>query len=70
MRFRRGFHLPLTPKDLRHLLWSSIDNADSKDLDQVEYAEKLPGGKTRVMVGIADVDAFVPKGSPLDVRTH
>ncbi len=55
-------------KDLRHLLWSSIDNADSKDLDQVEYAEKLPNGKTRVLVGIADVDAFVPKGSPLDVH--
>ncbi len=55
-------------KDLRHLLWSSIDNADSKDLDQVEYAEKLPEGNTRILVGIADVDAFVPKGSPLDVH--
>ena len=55
-------------KDLRHLLWSSIDNADSMDLDQVEFAEKLPDGNTRVLVGIADVDAFVPKGSPLDVH--
>lgn len=55
-------------KDLRHLLWTSIDNADSKDLDQVEYADKLSDGNTRVLVGIADVDAFVPKGSPLDVH--
>lgn len=62
--------LPTTPntKDLRHLLWSSIDNADSMDLDQVEYAETLPDGNTRVLVGIADVDAFVPKDSPMDVH--
>lgn len=62
--------LPITAntKDLRHLLWSSIDNVDSTDLDQIEYVEALPGGKTRVLVGIADVDAFVPKNSPLDVH--
>lgn len=62
--------LPATSntKDLRHLLWSSIDNADSMDLDQVEYAEALPDANTRVMVGIADVDAFVTKDSPLDVH--
>src|SRR5271156_351644 len=52
--------------DLRNLLWSSIDNDTSKDLDQIEVAERLPNGEVRVMVGIADVDAFVPKDSPID----
>ena len=53
-------------RDLRSLLWSSIDNDTSRDLDQVEVAERQPGGGIRVMVGIADVDAFVPKNSPID----
>jgi len=53
-------------RDLRGLLWSSIDNDTSKDLDQIEVAERLPNGDVKVMVGIADVDAFVAKDSPLD----
>src|SRR5215218_9286281 len=53
-------------RDLRELLWSSIDNADSRDLDQVEVAEQLPSGEIRLLIGIADVDAAVPAGSAID----
>src|SRR6266851_1950505 len=53
-------------RDLRNLLWSSIDNDTSRDLDQIEVAQKQPDGSTKVMIGIADVDAFVPFGSPID----
>jgi exoribonuclease-2 len=51
--------------DLRHLAWCSIDNDDSRDLDQLSVAEG-PSTGTRVRVAIADVDAFVPHGSPVD----
>jgi exoribonuclease-2 len=52
--------------DLRGLLWSSIDNDTSKDLDQIEWAEQLPDGRIRVLVGVADVDARVSKGTVID----
>jgi exoribonuclease-2 len=53
-------------QDLRSLLWSSIDNDTSRDLDQIEWAEKLPDGRIRVLVGVADVDLRVHKGSVID----
>ena len=52
--------------DLSNLLWVSIDNDDSLDLDQTTTAEALPDGKTRIYVAVADVDALVKKGMRLD----
>jgi exoribonuclease II len=60
--------LPGTARDLRSLLWSSIDNDSSLDLDQVEYVERLPDGSMRILVGIADVDSLVPQGTATDRR--
>jgi len=53
-------------QDLRALLWSSIDNDTSKDLDQIEWAERLADGRIRVLVGVADVDERVHKSSLID----
>lgn len=60
--------VPQSPaiRDLRNLLWSSIDNDTSRDLDQIEVAERLPNGEMKILVGIADVDAFVAKSTPID----
>jgi len=52
--------------DLRALAWSSVDDAASRDLDQIEVAEPLPAGATRLHVGIADVDARVARDSAVD----
>jgi len=54
-------------RDLRSLLWSSIDNDTSRDLDQAEAAERVNGG-IRVLIAIADVDSDVPVGSPIDAH--
>ena len=55
-------------RDLRTLLWSSIDNDTSRDLDQIEVAERISNGDVRVMIGIADIDAFVSKLTAIDVH--
>jgi VacB/RNase II family 3'-5' exoribonuclease len=57
-------------EDLRGRPWSSIDNTESRDLDQIEIAEQLPDGNIRLTVGIADVDVLVPKGTPLDLHAY
>lgn len=56
---------PAGSRDLRKLAWTSIDNPESRDLDQIEVVEPTARG-VRLFVGIADVDAFVAKGSPVD----
>jgi ribonuclease R len=53
-------------RDLRDLLWCSIDNDDSRDLDQLTVAAGLAGGATKILVAIADVDAVVKKSTALD----
>jgi len=57
-------------RDMRHLNWSSIDNYDTEDLDQIECCEAGPAGEIFVRVGIADVDAYVPKGSSSDMHAR
>ena len=53
-------------RDLRGLPWCSIDNDDSRDLDQLTVAEALPGDRVRIRVAVADVSAAVAPGSALD----
>jgi exoribonuclease-2 len=55
-------------RDLRTLLWSSIDNRESRDLDQVEYCERLADDSIRLRLGVADVAYLVAKGSAIDMR--
>jgi VacB/RNase II family 3'-5' exoribonuclease len=53
-------------RDLRDLLWASIDNDDSLDLDQLTVAETMPGDKVRILVAVADVGLLVEDGSAID----
>lgn len=55
-----------TIRDLRTLPWVSIDNDDSRDLDQISAGEALEGGATRIWVAIADVDALIRTDTPID----
>lgn len=53
-------------RDLKNLLWCSIDNDSSRDLDQLTVAEAMPHGAVKVLVAIADVDSLVKKLSAID----
>jgi ribonuclease R len=55
-----------TSRDLRGLLWASIDNDDSLDLDQVTVAEALPGDQVKILVAVADVDSLVKNGTAIN----
>jgi exoribonuclease-2 len=61
-----GARDPSGIRDLTDLLWASIDNDDSRDLDQLTVAEALPGDKVKIRVAVADVDALVQNGSAID----
>ncbi len=63
---KRPAAAPEQCRDLRSLLFCSIDNEDSKDLDQLTFAERANEGRTTLWIAIADVDALVPKDSPID----
>ena len=57
-------------RDLRGLLWASIDNDDSRDLDQLSAAEDAGDGRVRVYVAVADVDSLIRRGSPVDTHAE
>ena len=57
-------------RDLTALAWCSLDNDDSRDLDQLTVCEPLPDGGMRIMVAVADVDALVKKGSAIDLHAR
>ena len=57
-------------RDLRQLLWASIDNDNSRDLDQLTVAEAMPEDKIKILVAVADVDSVVKSGSAIDGHAH
>jgi VacB/RNase II family 3'-5' exoribonuclease len=57
-------------RDLRQMLWCSIDNDDSRDLDQLTVAESLPGDRVKIFVAVADVDAIVKNGMAIDTHAR
>ena len=60
--------LPPDCRDLRSLVWSSVDNRESRDLDQIEVAERVADGSIRILIGVADVDSLVRLGSAADAH--
>lgn len=69
-KFQQPASMSSHDSDLRSLLWCSIDNDDSKDLDQLTYAEKSADGKYTIWVAIADVDDLVLKNSAVDLHAQ
>jgi exoribonuclease-2 len=57
-------------QDLRGLAWVSIDNSDTRDLDQLSVAEPRDGGVVKLLVAVADVDATVAPGSAIDTHAR
>ena len=53
-------------RDLRNILWASIDNDDTRDIDQLTAAQAMPGDAVKILVAVADVDAIVKNGSAID----
>jgi VacB/RNase II family 3'-5' exoribonuclease len=57
-------------RDMRHLLWASIDNDDSLDLDQLTFAEATPSDSVKIFVAIADVDSSIKNGTAIDLHAR
>jgi exoribonuclease-2 len=57
-------------RDMRHIGWCSIDNDDSRDLDQLTWGETVDNDETKIFIAVADVDALVKKGTPIDRRAQ
>lgn len=67
---RAATEVSASVRDLRSLLWASIDNDDSRDLDQLSVAVPIAGGAVKILVAVADVDAIVKDGSAIDGHAH
>src|SRR6266542_3562606 len=57
-------------RDMRSLLWASIDNDDSRDLDQLTVGRAVPEGNIHILVAIADVDSSIKKDTAIDIHAQ